>query len=201
MVRIPGVGTCEYRVNDTERLMLAAVHQGIFRVDNDGTIWRIGARTRIGRIRPVEAKRAEELRPDGYSNVRLTIEGREIAIGAHRMVWLHLNGDIEEKLEINHRNGRRSDNHPSNLEPLTPGENLKHAYDQLGRFRPAGESNGRHKLTRELVQQIHDRYSAGESKRSLSRQFGVAPAMIRRILSDTAWRDEFPHVPEMTGAA
>ena len=136
--------------------------------------------------------RAEQLKSDGYSQVRAQVSKQEIAIGAHRLVWLVLCGDIPDGREINHRNGCRSDNHPANLEVVTPGENLLHAYAVLGRHRAAGERNGRHKLTRQQVAELRERRQAGESKRSLARRYGISPPMVRRIIDGRAWRDEFP---------
>lgn len=187
-------------MNDAEKIMITAIAQGIFRVDADGRIWRTAVRTRTGRVRPIKERRAEELRPDGYSNIRLQVDGREYQLGAHRLVWLSLHGDIAPGMEINHRDGARSANALSNLEPVTPGDNLQHSYDQLGRVRMGGERNGRHKLTAATVREIHVRREQGESKRSLSRRFGVSPPMIRRILAGTAWRDEYPQ-PQAIAAA
>jgi len=181
-------------VKPHEKAMLDLVDRGVFRVDNDGRIWRTAVLTRSGRVKPVEPRRGEQLKEDGYSQVRAQTNGVAVVMLAHRMVWLVLVGPIPALQEVNHRNGRRSDNHPRNLEVLTTAGNLVHAYEVLDRARAAGERNGRHKLTAMQVREMHTQYAAGATKRGLAREFGVTPPMVRRILSGAAWRDEFPAV-------
>lgn len=55
------------------------------------------------------------LNPSGYRIVR-TSDGRQL--GEHRFVWERANGPIPPGVEIHHRNGRKTDNRLSNLEPL-----------------------------------------------------------------------------------
>jgi hypothetical protein len=179
-------------VKAAEAAMLALIERGVFAIDDAGQVWRRGVLTRGGRIKSVAPRRAEELRPDGYCRVRAGVEGHEINVAAHRLVWLTRGGTIPSGCEVNHLNGVRSDNRPANLEVTTPGGNLQHSYSTLDRVRPAGERNGRHKLTSEQVRQIHLRLRGGEAKRSLARAYGVTPAMIRRIAAGDAWRDEYP---------
>ena len=100
---------------------------------------------------------------------------------------MSVNGPIDEGLEPNHKNGNRGDNRPSNLELLTKGQNLAHSYRELDRPRPAGERNGRSKLTTQKVADIRALAASGEPKRSLALRFGIAPAMVRRIVAGTAW--------------
>lgn len=56
----------------------------------------------------------------GYLQIRI----RPRAYYVHRIVWEMLNGPIPEGIEIDHRNGIRSDNTPSNLRLATPSQNL-----------------------------------------------------------------------------
>lgn len=45
---------------------------------------------------------------------------------AHRVVWIALHGFIPPGLQINHINRRRWDNHPDNLELVTPAGHARH---------------------------------------------------------------------------
>lgn len=61
---------------------------------------------------------------------------------AHRLVCLVFNGKPKENgLCVNHINGVKNDNNPSNLEWTTMSANIKHSYDVLKR-KPNGFKSG-----------------------------------------------------------
>lgn len=183
-----------------DEVIVTSFHKGVFDIDEDGRIWRMLAATRTGRLREVSRCRADGMRADGYRRVRFGA----YSMPAHRLVWVASNGAIPDGLEINHKNGLRGDNRLDNLELVTPGENLQHAYTQLGRWRAQGEHNGRAKLSAEEVGSIRAALANGTAKRVLARQYGVTPLIIRKIARGELWssRDEYPdtkvsdHAPE-----
>ena len=67
--------------------------------------------------------------PKGY--VRVKIFERSILL--HRIVAETFLGSPLENQQVNHKNGIKTDNRIENLEWVTPGENLLHAYRTLGR--------------------------------------------------------------------
>lgn len=167
------------------------VHAGVFEVRGDGSIWRLARLTRTGRIVTLpQPRQADELRLDGYCHVRV---GGFSAL-SHQVVWFLARGKIPAGLETNHEDGRRCHNVLSNLNLKTKGQNLQHAYDKLGRVAPAGERSGRAKLNRSKVGEIRRRHAAGESGRSLGREFGITHSTIQAIVSGRYWRDEMPEV-------
>ena len=77
--------------------------------------------------------------PQGYVQVRF----KERYFGlAHRLIWESVHGPIPAGLQINHKNGVKSDNRIANLEAVTASENTLHAY-RSGLARADGENNGR----------------------------------------------------------
>lgn len=61
--------------------------------------------------------------PDGYISVR--VGDRRFV--AHRVVWTATHGPIPSGMQVNHRNGRRWDNRPINLDLVTARQNIHHA--------------------------------------------------------------------------
>lgn len=51
----------------------------------------------------------------------------------HRLVAMHFIKRVNNKKEVNHKNGIKSDNRANNLEWTNRSENNKHSYRQLGR--------------------------------------------------------------------
>lgn len=179
-------------MSPSEHMVLALVADGTLVVNDLGQIWRTATRTRLGRQRPMEPQRADHLKSDGYRCVRASVCGRGYSALAHRIVWLVRCGDIPDGLEINHRDGVRGNNCPSNLELVTKGENLAHSYRVLGRVRPSGERNPQGRLKASQVAEIRELHAAGESLRALGRRFGVTHRSIRLIVTGMSWHDEYP---------
>ena len=70
-------------------------------------------------------------RPNGkhYEFIDLVRNGKYTRKSLHRVVWEAFNGPIPRRLEINHKDINRSNNHLSNLELLTHQKNIQHAID------------------------------------------------------------------------
>jgi hypothetical protein len=80
--------------------------------------------------------------PAGNGHLIVTNGYRKMCRSAHRMVWEAVHGPIPEGLQINHKNGVKTDNRIENLELVTASENTAHAY-RLGLICAKGERNGR----------------------------------------------------------
>jgi len=111
----------------------------------------------------VKRRRAENKTSLGYFQVRAVIEekGQRIHGLAHRLVWQYFFGDIPDRLCINHKNGEKTDNHPTNLELVTYSENRKHGF-RTGLINQDGERNPRATLTNEQAKKIREDYATGK---------------------------------------
>ena len=123
---------------------------------------------------------------NGYVLVSLYRERRKFR--AHRVIWEAVHGPIPEGLEINHVNGVKTDNRIENLELVTRGENLSHAF-RLGLKNYRGERHPQSRLTAANVAEIRERAST-ESQASLAIEFGVSAPHINRIVHHRTWTGE-----------
>ena len=82
----------------------------------------------------------------GYHQIVLTRNGtQQTVLAAHRVVAQEFIG-FSDKPDVNHKDGDKSNNAVSNLEWSTKKENMDHAIE-TGLWNPAGEGNGKAKLT------------------------------------------------------
>lgn len=69
----------------------------------------------------------------GYPIVFLSKNGKTKNYMIHRLVAIHFIPNPENKPQVNHKNGIRTDFSISNLEWCTASENVRHSYDILGK--------------------------------------------------------------------
>jgi HNH endonuclease len=175
-------------MNQAEVVLLDLVKQGILEIDALGRIWRHFriSSTRQGEIRfhPIKRKRADWLsEANGYRYISCDMAGTTYQTSAHRLVWLFFQKDIPDDQEINHINGKRADNKPSNLEPLTHLENVQHAWrNGLAKPHPFPR-----RLTEKQVVEIRARYGSEETM-ALAREYGVNRSTIRRVAKGEIWK-------------
>lgn len=84
-----------------------------------------------GRVRNSKTRQVLKPQDSGreYHIVRPSLNGRNKTIKIHRLVAEAFLDPIEDKPNVNHKNGNKVDNASSNLEWSTQSENIKHAYD------------------------------------------------------------------------
>jgi hypothetical protein len=186
-------------VKRAEEFVYRAVEEGLFEIDSEGRIWRV-ARHQVNRwdgavsILPCKRRRAEGNKKGRYLQVRVTYGGVLGIVSAHRLIWYHLHGRVPDELTINHKDGKKHNNHPDNLELATRVEQMQHAMRVLGHKPFAkgrytggtpGEKSGLAKLTNKAVRYIRRSRKSGVE---LVRQFSVSPATISRVRNNVLWR-------------
>lgn len=119
---------------------------------------------------------------------------------AHRVIWESAHGVLPADLQINHKNGVKTDNRIANLEVVTGSQNTKHAMD-TGLSTTQGESHPNATLTNEAVLAVYARAWAGESMKELAAEFGATYSTIRSIKSGRWWRRVTGHVTASKKAA
>lgn len=111
--------------------------EGLYFVNADGQIFaceRVSLMPKGGtRIYPAKQLKPHYLR-GGYLKVVFHKNGKRSEIPVHRIVCAAFHGEPPtDRHQVNHKNGNKKDNTPSNLEWVTASENQKHAYSILDR--------------------------------------------------------------------
>ena len=104
------------------------IGKGVISLHPDGTFWKNARITNSGRIVPIEPKRMEVNLKAGYLGIVVWKHGKQYLALAHRVAWILLKGNIPDHMDINHKDGNKHNNNPENLEVVTRGTNLYHAY-------------------------------------------------------------------------
>lgn len=135
-----------------------------------------------GIITNVKGRLLSPYMASGYKAIKLkNDEGFLRAYLIHRLVYQAFIGDIPDKMQINHKNGDKTDNNLLNLELVTPSENLKHAYRVLECNRAKGLTCYLAKLSLEQIEMIKTLLKAGYSQRRIAESFQVSQPNVNRI--------------------
>lgn len=163
-----------------------------YQASNEGSVRRIRA-CRNG-WRPRELK--GYVNKLGYVALGIMIDGKRIAVHAHRLVALAFHGEPPTpEHEVAHGDGDGLNNRPDNLRWATRKENAadrrKHGRDTIG------ERHGMARLTETDVRRIFALASAHVDQRLIAKCFGIHQAQVHRIYSGKSWK----HLGLRTAAA
>lgn len=151
-------------------------------------LYEVSSRGRIRRITIISGS----LNADGYLMVDLSDRSRGLRKCrlAHRLVGEAFLGDIPDGKQINHKNGVKDDNRPENLEYVTCGENVRHAYRELNcsDTRSRGSDHYGAQLTEESVREARARKQSGESYASIARSMGFSYHAIWDCVNRRSWK-------------
>lgn len=102
-------------------------------IDNEKTQYEISDNGRIRNINHLHYKNKGLLKPritkNGYVQACLRHNGKEFYCYIHRLVAQAFISNPENKPEVNHKDGIKTNNHYRNLEWNTGKENMKHCFE------------------------------------------------------------------------
>jgi len=117
----------------------------------------------------------------GYCYLSLSKNSKSVKHLIHRLVMLAFVG--ESDLQVNHKDGDKSNNRIENLEYVTSLQNLRHCIDVLGKKR--GEGTGVAKLKTEDIQKIRE---DKRILREIAAEYGVTLQAIHMVKTKKNWR-------------
>lgn len=177
-------------MNSQERAILDLIQDGFLSIDSESRVWRHykWINYNVGYTRMDKPTRAE-LTNGKYYEIHIKMDGKEFRSKAHRIVWMHFNGDIPTGLFINHINGNGKDNRLSNIELVTQSGNTQHAYRTgLAHGRP-GTKHHLCKLTEDQVIAIRREYALGNiSQDRLGKKYSISQGQVGRIVRGDRWK-------------
>lgn len=123
----------------------------------------------------------------GYLRVALSVDGRITTKKVHRLVAeAFCSGD--DRLEVNHINGDKSDNRSCNLEFCTRSENVKHAF-KTGLAKPlTGVKNPCCKIDEIKALTIKTLIVNKNSLADISRKLNVSYHIVKDISRGKTWK-------------
>lgn len=174
--------------------------EGMYEVSDLGGVRRLEttARGRCLKLRTLPAALLKQHRNHaGYAWITLSgvpgVDGirKKSKKVVHRLVAEAFLGQApSEAHQINHLDGNKENNRLSNLEWVTPKENMRHA-SAMGLLRPqspwTSRRRGGQKLAPEDVILLRNMYAEGELQRTLAARFGVSAPHISSVVNEKSW--------------
>lgn len=160
-------------------------YEGLYEVSNYGRVRRLAGSPKCNKTRILNPP----LSAYGYRFIFLWKKGIEDSFYVHRLVLAAFIGPRPDGLEVNHKNGNKSDNRLENLEYVTRHQNEMHSLYVLGNITKIrhGEMHKDAKLTETKVREI--RAQIGKvGVRELGRRYGVDQRVIRDIRDRKTWK-------------
>ena len=112
-------------------------------------------------------------------------DGKYHTVKVHRISALAFHG--ESNLDVNHKDGIKTNNYWSNLEYVSKSENTLHAY-RTGLLKPKkGVQNGNSKLNDNAVKDIREVARRGGryyGRKALAEKYGVSESHIKHIVNN-----------------
>lgn len=153
-----------------------------YEVSNFGRIKRLGSDKGTGHPKS-DRIISGSLDVYGYYRVSITNGAEVKTLKVHQLVAIHFIDNPENKKNVNHKDGVKTNNNVSNLEWCTLSENNYHAYD-TGLKDAKGTKNGRCKLTEAQVLEI---YHSTDLQVPLSKKYNVSQTIISSIKLGKTW--------------
>lgn len=161
-----------------------------YKVSNTGKVFSF-AKIKLGiELKPVipKCKRVMSLGKDLYPEVSISDNNKKIKnYPIHRLVAETFIPNPENKPQVNHIDGDKTNNRVNNLEWVTPKENTQHALAEKLLNPPVGERCGSSKYKESQVLEAIKLLSEGKSNIDVSRLTGVDTRAVSSIRNKKRW--------------
>ena len=179
-------------IEDLDGEIWAAVcgFEGLYQVSNFCRVKSLGRFVKYGETsRKYLKEKVIKLITDtrGYYNINFYKNGKIKHFHVHRLVaQAFLPANFENKRTINHKDGNKINNVPSNLEWATDLENVTHALE-TGLSKVKGEYSGMAKLTNEDIFKIRELYNNKAHYKEIAIIFNINTRTVYKIINKERW--------------
>lgn len=122
----------------------------------------------------------------GYLFVNLTVDGVRFVRKVHGLVMEAFCTEERAGRDVNHKDGVKSHNHIDNLEYLSRGDNLRHAF-ALGLKTHKGEANPKSKYTQQQVDEVRSYLWQGCKHRDIATHMKVPMHLVADVSARRNW--------------
>lgn len=129
---------------------------------------------------------------DGYYIFYLYKNKKKTNFSAHKLVAQTFIPNTDNKPQINHKNGNKTDNRAVNLEWVTPLENTQHAIKTNLRQALKGQYSPTAKLTNVQAKKIREEYIPRDKKyglKVLAKKYKMNPSTIHSIIYHKSYKE------------
>lgn len=164
--------------------------EGMYEVSDQGQVRSID-RTVIDSRGHQRRYRGQSMRQSdhysGYKLIRLCVDGKYTSTSVHALVAAAFIGPRPGDADVNHIDGHKANNRPSNLEYVSRKGNMEHAR-RTGLWENRGENNGQATATNDQVRQAIDLVAAGSTLREAADAVGVSRNVVSSAKTGSKWK-------------
>jgi hypothetical protein len=164
-------------------------YESIYQVSNTGKVKSLARKVKnvngYSLIKGIILK--NRVNKKGYASIDLSFKNNKKCCVVHRLVATAFIPNSDNKPQVNHINGIKSDNRLENLEWTSPKENVKHAFDNGLRKKMIGENNPYSKLKNSQVIEIKKLIKDNIKITDIAKMFSVSICAISDIKSKKNW--------------
>lgn len=144
--------------------------------------------TGLGEIINIKSGRVMKFQDNGngYKKLTLTINGKQIQRYVHRLVAILYIDNPHNYVQVNHKNGIKSDNRAINLEWCTGSENQIHAHKT--NLKNNGDKLWNGKFSKKQIGQIKELKTKGMLQYKIAEKMQTTAGTISEILSGKRYK-------------
>lgn len=161
--------------------------EGLYQVSNLGRVKTLEKEVSHSRNKLLKVKRKSIIKKqvfnkkNGYMYVSLNKDKKMYNFSIHRLVAIHFIDNFNNKSEVNHIDGNKTNNTILNLEWVNAKENTNHSFK-------IGHPSKRIKLNVDKVIEIRKLYSTGNyTLNYLSKVYEVKTKTIKKVINRETW--------------